>query len=89
MQEKQQKKKEINMKNLSKEKSEKDEMRVEYDFSDSKPNKYAAILKEQERFVKLEPDVFTVFNTSDTVNNALRALLNAIPKKNKKKLQKV
>ncbi|HPI20559.1 MAG TPA: hypothetical protein PKY56_09330 [Candidatus Kapabacteria bacterium] len=59
-----------------------DEMLAEYDldFSKSRPNKYAAILKEQERLVKLEPDVFIVFNTSEKVNNTLRAIINAYPK---------
>jgi hypothetical protein len=51
--------------------NENEEMLAEYDldFSKSKPNKYAAILKEQERLVKLEPDVFIVFNSSEKVNN--------------------
>ncbi len=77
------------MKNSSKELKNDDEMRTEYDFSDSKPNKYAIILKQQEHIVKLEPDVFKVFDNSDKVNNALRALINAIPKKNNRKLQNV
>ncbi len=72
------------MKNSSKEIVKEDEMRVEYDFSDSKPNKYAELLKRQERLVTLEPDVYKVFNTSDMVNNALRAIITAFPDKNKR-----
>ena len=75
------------MKNTSNKTS--DEMRKEYDFLNSKPNKYASILKEQEHLVNIEPDVFEVFNTSEQVNTALRAFINAIPKKNKRKLAKV
>ncbi|MBM2814249.1 MAG: hypothetical protein HW421_1011 [Ignavibacteria bacterium] len=68
------------MKNSSKKIANEDDMRAEYDFADSKPNKYAAILKRQERQITLEPDVFKVFNTSEQVNNVLRAFINAIPK---------
>ncbi len=84
MLEKLQKKKEKYMKNTINENfiETEDEMLAEYDldFSKSRPNKYAAILKEQERLVKLEPDVFIVFNTSEKVNNTLRAIINAYPK---------
>ena len=83
------KKKKSIMKNSFKSTIEDDEMREEYDFSDSKPNKYAAILKQQQRLVSLEADVFKVFNTSDQVNTALRAFINAIPKRNSRKAQKV
>lgn len=79
MQENQQIEKENNMKNSSKDIKNNDEMRSEYDFSDSMPNKYAAILRQHEHLVKLDPDVYKVFDTSDKVNNALRAFINAIP----------
>lgn len=68
---------------------EEDDIRSEYDFSDSKPNKYAAILKRQERLITLEPDVFKVFNTSDSVNNVLRAIIKSVPNQNKRKFQNV
>ena len=87
MQEKQLIVKEFNMKNLSKEITLEDEMRAEYDFSDSKPNKYAAILKRQKRLVTLEPDVYKVFKTSESVNNVLRAIIQSVPKQNKRKFQ--
>ncbi len=89
MQENQQIKKENNMKNSSKDLENDDEMRKEYDFSDSKPNKYALIFKQQEHLVKLDPDVFKVFDNSDKVNNALRSLINAIPKQSVRKLENV
>ena len=53
------------------------EMRNEYDFSSSVANKYAAALKKQEHCVVLAPDVFEVFDTSEKVNNALRAIISA------------
>jgi hypothetical protein len=60
------------------------------DWSKSKPNSYAKRLKEQRNLlVQLDPDVFNVFDTSDKVNSVLRAIINAIPKKSGKKLQKV
>ena len=61
----------------------------DFDYSQSQPNRFAPILAEQNGFVKLQPDVHKVFHTSDQVNNALRAFINAIPKKEHRKLQKV
>ena len=80
MQENLQKKKESNMKNISKNIEKLNEMRAEYDFSDSLPNKYSKILKNQEHLVSLEPEVFKVFQTSEQVNRALKAIINAMPK---------
>jgi hypothetical protein len=80
MQEKLRIRKEVNMKTSSKIRENKDDMRPEYDFSDSTANKYAVLLKNQDRLVTLEPDVFKVFHTSEQVNTALRAFINAIPK---------
>jgi hypothetical protein len=79
MQEKQQKMKENNMKNSKNKKNREDEMRPEYDFSDSIPNKYAMRLKKQNRLVSLEPDVYKVFHTSEQVNEVLRAIINTYP----------
>jgi hypothetical protein len=76
--------KDCNMKNSFNEKASDDEMRAEYDFSDSKPNKYAAKLKRQERLVTIEPEVFKIFNNSDKVNNALKSVLAAMPKRSRK-----
>ncbi len=61
----------------------------DFDFSKSHPNRFAKILKNQSNFIQLEPDIQKVFKNSDDVNNALRAFINAIPKKKKKILQKV
>jgi hypothetical protein len=72
------------MKTLSDTGIKNDEMRKEYDFSDSKPNKYASILKHQERLVQIDPDVFKVFNNAEQINKALRALIEVMPKPVKK-----
>jgi len=54
------------------------EMLPEYkfDYTNAKPNRFAP-----DAFtVALDPDVAQVFNTSEAVNKALRAILTAIPK---------
>lgn len=58
-----------------------------FDYSKAKPNKFAPILAEQKGFIKLQPDIQKVFKTSEHVNNALRALINAIPKAYIKKVK--
>ncbi len=60
------------------------EMLPEYDldFSQSRPNKFAPILKRQERLIHIDEDVFKVFDNSEKVNNALRNLIKAMPKRN-------
>ncbi len=73
-----------NMKNLNNNEIDDNFMREEYDFSDSLPNKYAKILKNDSDYVKIEPDVQEVFKTSEEVNNALRAIIQAIPKRSNK-----
>ncbi len=66
-----------------------DELSEHYDFdySKAKNNRFAPLLAEQEGFVKLEPDIRRVFRTSDQVNNALRAIINAVPKTKKKSIE--
>ena len=62
----------------------KDEMRAEYDFSKGVRGKYAARMGRTTTLVVLEPDVAEVFETSESVNSALRALA-AIPRQKKRK----
>jgi len=59
-----------------------DDMKPEYrfDYSKAKPNRFAEAA-EGSRTVVLEPDVAKVFDSSEAVNKALRALLEAMPKK--------
>jgi len=50
-----------------------------FDFSKSKPNRFAARLKNNSNYILLEPDIAKYFKTSEQVNNALRAILIAYP----------
>lgn len=59
-----------------------DEMLDEYDFdySQAKPNRFAKRIQ-----VSLDADVARVFTTSEEVNQALRAILQALPKTQRQK----
>jgi len=57
-------------------------MREEYDFSKGVRGKYAGRISRTATVVVLEPDVAEVFDSSESVNSALRALVRiARPKK--------
>lgn len=60
-----------------------DELLPEYDFdyNQARPNRFATSNNEDAVKVTLAPDVAKVFKTSEEVNQALRAILSAIPKK--------
>ncbi|MDJ0843583.1 hypothetical protein [Crocosphaera sp.] len=60
-----------------------DDLLPEYDFDYTKahPNRFAPKIKEKTITVTLESDVAKVFTTSEEVNQALRAILSAIPQK--------
>lgn len=70
------------MKKMPTRSEEKDEMRPEYDFDYSKArrNPYAARLKGHSVAVLLAPDVAPSFPTADSVNDILRAVINAVPR---------
>lgn len=55
-------------------------MRPEYrfDYSKSKPNRFAAKMSEGTVAVVLEPDVAAVFNSSEAVNALLRSIISAM-----------
>lgn len=55
-----------------------DELRKEYDFdyADSRPNRFAAKLKDT-TVVVLQPDVAEVFRSSKDVNDLLRSAISA------------
>jgi hypothetical protein len=59
-----------------------DGMRTEYrlDYSKSKPNRFAAQIKEGSVVVILEPDVASVFDNSETVNQVLRGVIADRPR---------
>lgn len=56
-------------------------MRNEYDFDYSKGirGKYKRQLSEEEGYIKLLPEVRKIFKTSESVNKALLAFINAYP----------
>jgi hypothetical protein len=55
---------------------------VEYDFDyrKAKPNRFADRSEQKAVTVTLDPDIAEVFQSSEAVNHALRALLSAIPR---------
>ena len=59
------------------------EMAKEYrfDYSKAKPNRFASRMKDSPLVAVIDPDVAKVFATAEQVNNALRALISAMPKK--------
>jgi hypothetical protein len=61
-----------------------DDLRPEYDFSNAKPNPYAARFKGGTTVVVLDPDVAESFPDAAAVNDALRALARIAHKPGKK-----
>ena len=55
-----------------------DEVLPEYDFSRSRPNKYASRYAKGSLVVTLDPDVAAVFPGATEANDALRALAGVI-----------
>jgi hypothetical protein len=74
------------MKNASPKKTS-DGMRSEYrfDYSKSNPNRFAAQIKNGSVAVLLEPDVASVFDNSESVNQLLRSVIAALPEDSKRK----
>ena len=60
-----------------------DEILPEYDFSNSRRNKYAARYAEGTNLILLDPDVAKDFPDSNAVNEALRALSAIIHRRSK------
>lgn len=52
-----------------------------FDYSKARPNRFASRLKHGGRVVVIDPDLAEIFSTADSVNSALRALLQALPRK--------
>jgi len=63
-----------------------DEIRAEYqfDYSESRPNRFAARMKGSTVAVVLDPDVASVFQTSEAVNSLLRSVISALPENAKR-----
>ena len=64
-------------------KSDPDEIDPEYDLEDSEPNPYAERYAEGSNVVKLDPDVARFFPDSESVNRALRALVQIIEERSR------
>jgi hypothetical protein len=65
----------------SRKSSSEDELRPHYDldYSASRPNRFAARFAEGAVAVVLDPDVATVFQSSEAVNTFLRSAISAMP----------
>ena len=63
-------------------KSNRDQLRPKYkfDYSKARPNRFARRGSKEPLIVALDPDVAKVFATSESVNQALRAIIAALPK---------
>ena len=59
-----------------------EEMRPEYrlDYRRARPNRFAPLMKGSVHAVVLDPDVASVFGSSEIVNSFLRSVINALPK---------
>jgi hypothetical protein len=60
-----------------------DEIGTEYDLAKSRPNPYPTRLAEGTNLVRLDPDVAKVFPDSESVNRALRALVQIIEERSR------
>lgn len=62
------------------------DMRAEYrfDYRKARPNRFAAHMKGSTVAVVLDPDVASVFRTSEAVNSLLRSVISALPKRESK-----
>jgi len=51
----------------------------DFDYSHSKPNRFAGLISSERVVVLLDPEVSEVFTTPESVNTVLRALITAMP----------
>jgi hypothetical protein len=58
-----------------------EDMQSEYvfDYSKARPNRFVDRMKESPLVVLVDPELAQVFNTPESVNKALRALIAAMP----------
>lgn len=72
-------KKPMNMQKDKLENAEADELKAHYDFdySQAKPNRFAARLAQEQLMVVLDADMAAIFPTSEAVNEALLVLATA------------
>jgi hypothetical protein len=67
--------------------ADRDEMRREYrfDYKKARPNRFTGRFKAGAVAVVLDPDVASVFGSSNTVNKLLRSLIAAMPEYGRKR----
>jgi len=70
---------------LCRRRAKEEEMRQEYrfDYSKSRPNRFASLTKAGTVAIVLDPDVASVFRSSESVNSVLRSVFNALSKNTK------
>lgn len=63
------------------------DLRPEYrfDYTKSRPNRFAKKMSEGTVAVVLEPDVASVFESSESVNKFLRSAIKAMPERSRKR----
>lgn len=59
-----------------------------FDYQTAKPNRFAKQVKNEPLIVMVDPDIAKVFTMSEEVNNALRALISAMPQQKVKAVVK-
>lgn len=64
-------------------------MRREYrfDYRKSRPNRFAPLMKGRTVAVVLDPDIASVFRSSESINSFLRSVITALPKRVKVQLK--
>lgn len=55
-----------------------------FDYSASRPNRFASRIAENAVAVVLEPDVAQVFDSSASVNRLLRSVISALPQRGRR-----
>lgn len=73
------------MKKRANRSADRDTMRPEYDFRGGVRGKYVSRYRAGTNVVVLDPDVAAAFPNADLVNRALRALLDAVPRRQPKR----
>ena len=64
-------------------------MRREYhfDYRKARPNRFAPLMKGKTVAVVLDPDIASVFRSSESVNSLLRSVITALPKQARAQLK--
>ena len=54
-----------------------------FNYAESRPNRFAREMREGTLVTVLDPDVASVFNSSESVNAVLRSVISALPRATK------